>query len=74
VKINVIAKVNASKNHVKKIDKLNYIVWTTKKAVDNEANKSVVELMARELGIPKFKITLVNGRKNKKKVLEIYYD
>ena len=46
-------------------------VWTSKPAVDGEANKSVIEQISKFLKIPKTSITISRGAKSKTKIIEI---
>ena len=38
---------------------------------DNEANKAVVETLAKTLGVPKSRITIVRGSTSRSKTVEI---
>ena len=49
----------------------NLKIWVTSKPVDGEANKKVIELLAKHLGIRKSVITIVMGSKSRNKVVEI---
>jgi len=48
-----------------------YRVRTTAAPERGEANKKVLELLADELGVPKSKLTIVNGLTWKKKLVRI---
>jgi len=39
--------------------------------VDGKANKELIKLLSKELGISKCKINIIKGEKNKEKVIEI---
>ena len=47
------------------------IVKTRKKAHDGEANKAVIELLAKHFGIGKTRIQIIKGATSKHKTIEI---
>lgn len=71
MRLKILVKLNSSKNLIKKINETDWNVWTTKRAIEGEANKSVIDLVAKELGVAKSRITIIKGIKNKSKILEI---
>lgn len=46
-------------------------VWVTEKATDGEANKAVVQAIAKALGVAKTSVTLIKGHKARLKTLEV---
>lgn len=48
-----------------------YTVFTHARAHDGEANKAVIEAMAKYLGVAKTSIKLVRGAKSREKVIEV---
>ncbi len=66
----ITVKPRSSQNKIKK-DGENLTVWTTKPPVDGEANKSVIDEVAKFLGVPKTSISIIRGAKSKTKLIEI---
>jgi hypothetical protein len=62
----------ASVEKVMETENGEYKVYTCKPAVDGQANKAIIELLAKYLGIKKNKISIKQGHNSKNKVLEIY--
>lgn len=48
-----------------------YRVYITTVPEDGKANKEVIKMMAKYLGIPKSSLTLIRGEKNRDKIFEI---
>ncbi len=49
-------------------------IWTvrlTAPPVDNKANKALIDLLARELGIPKSLLAIIKGHTSKTKIVEV---
>lgn len=49
-------------------------IWTvrlTAPPVDNKANKALIDLLARELGIPKSLLSIIKGQTSKTKIVEV---
>ena len=69
--INVRVKANSSKNKIVKNDESHWDVWVVKPPIDDQANKLVLSLMAKDLGISKSMVSLRNGSKSKFKTVEI---
>lgn len=47
------------------------VVFTHARAHDNEANRRVVELLAKHFGVSKSQVEIISGQKSKKKTVEI---
>ena len=47
------------------------VVHVTAPPVDEAANEAVIELLARELGVPKRAVRIVSGDRGRNKVIEI---
>ncbi len=47
-----------------------YIAFLTARAHDGEANKALIELIARQFKVPKTSIAIIRGAKSKEKLLE----
>ncbi|MFA5196847.1 MAG: DUF167 domain-containing protein [Patescibacteria group bacterium] len=72
MKINVKVIPNSSQEKVEFIETENiYKVWTHAKAIDNEANKNVTQLLAKFFNVPKSQIELISGQKARNKIFEI---
>ncbi len=71
MKIKVKVKPNAKKNEVKKIEEGFYEVRVTVVPEKGKANKKVIELLSKELKVPKSRIKLVRGETSKEKIFEI---
>jgi uncharacterized protein (TIGR00251 family) len=46
-------------------------VWVTAPPTDSEANHAVIELIARQIGLPKSKLEIVSGQHSRQKKLRI---
>lgn len=71
MKINVKAHTNAKKNEVKKIDDINFEVYTTATPENGKANLSIIELLSKFFRIGKTKINILKGQTSKNKIIEI---
>jgi len=71
VKIFVKVKPRSKKDGVLKIDTAHFEVRTTSPSREGRANASVIEALARRLGVPKSKIEIIAGSKSRQKVFEI---
>ncbi|MBR0460828.1 DUF167 domain-containing protein [Candidatus Saccharibacteria bacterium] len=67
----VVVKPGSFKDEIIDTEEGKLIVKTRKKARDGEANKSVVELLAKHFGVGKTKIQIVKGATSKHKTIEI---
>ena len=77
----------ASRNEVLGLEKLNYLdlefensnaddlpelkIYLTAIPIDGKANKELVKLLAKELGISKSRIEIIKGEKSKEKIVEV---
>ena len=71
MKIQVSVKPNSKQEFVGIGDDGVYIVRVNAPPVEGKANKRVIELLAKEFGVSKSKVTLRSGHKSKIKVFEI---
>ncbi len=71
MKIKVKVKPNAKKNEVKKVEERFYEIRVTVVPEKGKANKKVIELLSKELKVPKSKIKLVKGETSREKIFEI---
>ena len=77
----------ASRNEVLGLEKLNYLnlefensnaddlpelkIYLTAVPVDGKANRELIKLLAKELGISKSRISIIKGKKSKEKIIEV---
>ncbi len=71
MKISVKVKPNSRENSVKELGKGNFEVRVSVPPEKGKANKRVIELIAKHLGIPKSKVTLISGETFKEKLFNI---
>ncbi len=71
MKISVKIKTNARKNEVKKIDDINYEISTTATPANGQANKAIIDILAKFFRIGKTKINIISGHTSKNKIIEI---
>ena len=71
MKIIVLVKTNAKNNEVLKNDDENFIIKTTISPEKGKANLAVIKMLAKYFAVPKSQITILQGTKNKHKLIEI---
>ncbi|MDD5693446.1 MAG: DUF167 domain-containing protein [Patescibacteria group bacterium] len=72
MKINVKVIPNSSQEKIEFIESENiYKVWTHAKAIDNEANKNVTQLLAKFFNVSKAQVKLIWGQNARNKTFEI---
>lgn len=71
MKIFVYVKANARENKVEKIDETGYKVSVKVAPVAGRANKEGEEVLAEYFRVPKSKVYIISGFKNKSKVVEV---
>lgn len=71
MKITVIVKANSKKESVILNEDGSYTVRANCPPVEGKANQRVIELLSENLNINRSKITLLTGRRSKKKIFEI---
>ena len=69
--VEVRVKTNSKKELVKKIDDQTFEMKITTPPIEGKANKKIIELLAKDLKIPKSKILLYKGEKSKTKLFKI---
>lgn len=69
--ITIHLKPRSSRNEVVSQDGDVWTVRLTAPPVDNKANKALLDLLARELKIPKSLLSIIKGHTSKTKVVEI---
>ena len=70
MRVNVLVKPGSRKNEVVEKD-AEVVVFTNKRAHDGEANRAVVEMLAKYYGVAKGRVKIFQGEKGRKKVVEI---
>ena len=71
MKISVAVKPNAKKESVELLGDGSYVVRVNAPPTEGKANKRVIELLAKKLGVSKSSLELVSGHKGKKKTFKI---
>lgn len=71
MRIYVHASPRSSKNKVTKISDGEYKVKLTAPPVDGEANKMLIEILAKHFRVPKSLIKIVGGKSAKIKIVDI---
>lgn len=72
MKILIRVKTGASKNQIVKNDETNWDIFVTSLPHEGKANKAVIELLAKDLGVSKSRIEIIKGSKSKLKAVEIH--
>ena len=70
MRISVLVKPGSRKNEVVEKDG-EVVIFTNKRAHDGEANRAVVEMIAKYYGIAKGRVKIFQGEKGRMKVVEI---
>jgi len=71
MKISVKVKPGSNSERVVQLDNGALEVWVTVLPEDGKANKAVIKLIAKHLGVPQSLISIVQGKKGRSKVLEV---
>jgi len=71
MKIIVDVKASAKENKVLEVGNNNFKISVKEPAKEGKANEAVIKLLAKHFDIPKSRISIVLGPKNRKKVIEI---
>ena len=69
--INVRVQPNASKNKVEQISAIDFKVYTCKPAVEGNANKATIQMIADYMKVKKAKIFIKSGLKSRNKIVQI---
>ena len=69
IKVRVIA--GAKKETVKKLSSTSYALSVTEPALQNRANRRVVEILAAECGVSVNKVRIINGHHSPSKMLSV---
>jgi len=68
----VSVKTNAGQEKVEKIDETHFKVWVNQPAKEGKANKAVINLLAKALGIPKSRLIIIKGQKSRQKIIRVF--
>lgn len=71
VRISVKVKPNSKQNLVVPAGENQYIVRVKEKAIEGRANEAVVKLLSEYFGVPRSRILVITGLKNKNKIIDI---
>jgi hypothetical protein len=71
MKINVIVITNAKSSEVTKIDDNSYKIRIEAPAIDNKANKHLIDVLSEYFKVKKSSISVIKGLKSKNKIIEI---
>jgi uncharacterized protein (TIGR00251 family) len=64
----------SKKESIEKISDDTFTVYVKEPPKRNLANKRIIEIMAREFGIPIGKVRIINGHRSRSKILNIDID
>ncbi len=62
---------NAKITRIKAERENQFKVWLPAPAVDNQANKALLELLAKHFNVKKKALSIINGHKSQKKIIEL---
>jgi uncharacterized protein (TIGR00251 family) len=65
---------NAREVSVAKVDESFFEVRVDERAIHGRANKRLLEIMAKHLGVPKSKVFIVRGAKTRDRIIEVVSD
>jgi len=69
IKVRVVA--GSKKETVTKLSDTSYALSVTEPALQNRANKRVVEILALQCGVPVSKVRIINGHHSPSKMLSV---
>ncbi|MEI6631527.1 MAG: DUF167 domain-containing protein [bacterium] len=71
MKFSVKVKPGAKEERVVECGENSFFLTVKARAMEGRANKAAIELLSRNLGIAKNRITIVKGHKSRNKVIEV---
>lgn len=72
MKIKIQVKTKAREEKIeKRVNSDVYVVHTKKQAIEGEANRSIVEIIAEYFNVPKTSVVIKSGKRSKLKIVEI---
>ena len=72
MRFDVLVKTGSKKNEVIEGPEGELIVRTTVRAHDGEANKAIIQILAKHFKVGKTRVKIVSGEKSKRKIIEIF--
>lgn len=71
-KIQVQVKLKSKKEGVELLEDGSYVVRCNEPPVDGKANKKIIKLLSKFLGVPKSHIELLHGQTSKMKIFKVH--
>lgn len=71
MRINIIAIPGSKTHEIIKIDENSYRVKIDAPAIEGEANKRLIEILAEYFNVQKFSVKILKGFKNRNKIVSI---
>ena len=71
MKLTVKIKPNARENKIEKKEKAVWTIRIKARAIENKANKELIDFLAKALHVPKSHITIIRGHTAKTKIIEV---
>ncbi len=71
MKITIRVHPKSYRNKLVREDETVWKVYLTAAPTDNQANKALINFLAKELSLPKSHITIISGHTSKTKILDI---
>ncbi|MDD4899566.1 MAG: DUF167 domain-containing protein [Candidatus Omnitrophica bacterium] len=71
MRITVKVKANSKQEKIEKISESEFKAWIKEPAIEGRANEGVVEALSDYFSVPKSRISIIRGQKNKIKIIEI---
>lgn len=69
--INVRVTTKASKNDIRGVKKDELLISVTAVPENNKANVAIIDLISKKIGVPKSKMQIISGEKNRNKKISI---
>jgi hypothetical protein len=69
--INIKVKTGSSRNEIVKDNESNWRVFLSQQPQDGKANKKLIELIAKDVGVAKGRVVIDQGLKSKHKTVQI---
>ena len=69
--IEIISHPNSRQEKIIKINPCKFEIWIKQPAVENKANKEIIELLSEYLNVNKSRIKLVRGKTSRYKLFDI---
>lgn len=71
VRLSIRVVPRASRDRIGRGDGGQIRVWVTAPPAEGKANKAVIKLLSKRLGVPKSRLSIVSGASSRNKVLEV---